>query len=43
MHNEELHNLYSSTSVIRMIRSKRMILARRIARMGKNGMDIGFC
>jgi hypothetical protein len=25
LHNEELHNLYSSPSIIRMIRSERMI------------------
>jgi hypothetical protein len=28
LHNEELHNLYSSPSAIRMVKSKRMIKAR---------------
>jgi hypothetical protein len=27
LHNEELHNLYSSPSIIRMIKSRRMRLA----------------
>jgi hypothetical protein len=42
LHNEELHNLYSSTSIIRMIKSRRMIWAGRVARMGRIGMRIGF-
>jgi hypothetical protein len=25
LHNEELHNLYSSSSIVRMIKSRRMI------------------
>jgi hypothetical protein len=33
-HNEELHNLCSSQSIIRMIKSRRMRLAGHIARMG---------
>jgi hypothetical protein len=33
-HNEEFHNLYSSPSIIRMIRSRRMRWAGNIARMG---------
>jgi hypothetical protein len=33
LHNEELHNLYSSPSIIRMIKSRRMICAGHIARM----------
>jgi hypothetical protein len=33
LHNEELHNLYSSPSIIRMIRSKRMRWAGQVARM----------
>jgi hypothetical protein len=32
---EELHNLYSSPSIIRMIKSRRMILAGHVARMGR--------
>jgi hypothetical protein len=34
LHNEELHNLYSSPSIIRIIKSKRMIWAGHVARMG---------
>jgi hypothetical protein len=32
-HNDELHNLYTSPSVIRMIKSRRKILAGNVARM----------
>jgi hypothetical protein len=35
LHNEELHNLYSSPSIIRMINSRRMRWAGHVARMGK--------
>jgi hypothetical protein len=35
LHNEELHNLYSSPSIIIMIKSKRMRWARNVARMGE--------
>jgi hypothetical protein len=35
LHNEELHNLYSSPSIIKMIKSKKMKLAGHVARMGK--------
>jgi hypothetical protein len=34
-HNEELHNLYFSPSIIRIIRSRRMMLAGHVARMGE--------
>jgi hypothetical protein len=33
LHNEELHNLYSSPSIIRMINSRRMRWARHVARI----------
>jgi hypothetical protein len=33
LHKEELHNLFSSPSIIRMVKSKRMRLAGHIARM----------
>jgi hypothetical protein len=35
LHNEELHNLHSSPSVIRIIKSRRMRWTGHIARMGK--------
>jgi hypothetical protein len=35
LHNEELHNMYSSLSIIRMIQSRRMRWAGHIARMGE--------
>jgi hypothetical protein len=34
LHNEELHNLYSSPSIIRIIKSRRMRWAGHVARMG---------
>jgi hypothetical protein len=35
LHNEELHNLYSSPSIIRMIESRRMRWAGHVTRMGE--------
>jgi hypothetical protein len=35
LHNEELHNLYSSPSIIRMIKSRRMRWAGHVTRMGE--------
>jgi hypothetical protein len=35
LHNEELHNLYSSPSIIRMMKSRIIRWARYIARMGE--------
>jgi hypothetical protein len=35
LHNEELHNLYSSPSKVRMIKSRRMRWAGHVARMGE--------
>jgi hypothetical protein len=34
LHKEELHNLYSSPSIIRMIKSRRMRWAGHVVRMG---------
>jgi hypothetical protein len=34
LHNEELHDLYSSPSIIRIIKSRRMRWADHVARMG---------
>jgi hypothetical protein len=42
VHNEELHNLYCSLSIIRMIRSRRMRWAGHVTQMGKRGMRIGY-
>jgi hypothetical protein len=35
LHNEELHNLYSSPSIIRMVKSKRVRWEGHVARMGE--------
>jgi hypothetical protein len=35
LHNEKLHNLYSSPSIIRMIKSRRMRWAGQVVRMGE--------
>jgi hypothetical protein len=35
LHNEELHNLYSSPSIIRIIKTKRMRWVGHVARMGE--------
>jgi hypothetical protein len=35
LHNEELHNLYGAPSINRMIKSRRMIWAGNVARMGE--------
>jgi hypothetical protein len=42
LHNEEFHNLYSSPSVITMIRPKRMKWTGHIAQMGRRGVHIGY-
>jgi hypothetical protein len=34
LHNEELHNLYSSPDIIRQVKSRRMRWAGHVARMG---------
>jgi hypothetical protein len=36
LHNEELHDLYSSPSIIRIIKSRRMRWTGHVARMGEN-------
>jgi hypothetical protein len=35
LHNEELHNLYASSNIIRVIRSRRMRYVGHAARMGE--------
>jgi hypothetical protein len=42
LHNEELHNLYSSPSIIRIIKSRSMRWAGHVARMGGRGTCIGY-
>jgi hypothetical protein len=42
LHNEELHDLYSSPGVIRMIKSRRTRWARHAERMGENGNALVF-
>jgi hypothetical protein len=42
LHNEELHNLYSSPSIIRIIKVRRMKWAGHVARMGERGTCIGY-
>jgi hypothetical protein len=42
LHNEELHNLYSSPTLIKMSKSKKMRWVRHVARMGQRGMLVGF-
>jgi hypothetical protein len=41
LHNEELHNLYFSPSIIRMIKSRMMRWAEHIARIRRRGVHIG--
>jgi hypothetical protein len=36
LYNEELHNLYSSPNIIRMIKSRRMRCGGHVARMREN-------
>jgi hypothetical protein len=43
MHNGELHNLYSSSDIIRHIKSRRMRWAGYVARMGEGRNCTGFC
>jgi hypothetical protein len=40
LHNEELHNLYSSPSIIRTFKSRRMRLAGHVERMGEKRNNI---
>jgi hypothetical protein len=37
LHNEELHNMYLSSNIIRQIKSRGIMLAGNIARMGRSG------
>jgi hypothetical protein len=42
LHNEELRDLYSSLSVIRIVTSRRMRWAGHVARMGKRETRVGY-
>jgi hypothetical protein len=42
LHNEELRDLYSLPSIIRIIKSRRMRWAGHVARMGEREMCIGY-
>jgi hypothetical protein len=42
LHNKELHDLYSSPSIIRIIKSQWMRWAGHVARMGRRGMHIDY-
>jgi hypothetical protein len=41
LHNEELHDLNSSRSIIRIMKSRRMRWVEYVARMGERGTRIG--
>jgi len=40
MHNEELHNLYTSPNISRVIKSRRMRLVKDVARIGLEMLKI---
>jgi hypothetical protein len=42
LHNEELNNLYSSPSIIRMIKTRRIKWVGHVARMRRRGIYIGY-
>jgi hypothetical protein len=42
LHNEELHDLYSLPSIIRIMKTRRMRWAGHVARMGRRGTRIGY-
>jgi hypothetical protein len=42
LHNKELRDLYSSLSIIRIIKSRRMKWAGHVARMGIRGTHVGY-
>jgi hypothetical protein len=42
LHNEELHDLYSLPSIIRIIKSRRMRGAGQVARIGRRGTRIDY-
>jgi hypothetical protein len=42
LHNDELHILYSSPNIVRVIKSRRMTWAEDVAQMGRGEMFTGF-
>jgi hypothetical protein len=42
LHNDELHNMYSSPNIVRVIKARRMRWAGHVACMGRGEMFIGF-
>jgi hypothetical protein len=42
LHIEELHNIYSSPNIIRMMKSRRMRWAGNVARIKTRGIHIGY-
>jgi hypothetical protein len=42
LHNDELHSLYSSPNIVRVIKSMRMKWAGHMARMGREAVFTGF-
>jgi hypothetical protein len=42
LHNDELHSLYSSPIIVRVIKSRRMRWAVHVARMGREEVFTGF-
>jgi hypothetical protein len=42
LHNEELHGLYSSSSIFRVVKARRMRWAGHVARMGEVGVHTTF-
>jgi hypothetical protein len=43
LHNEELHDLKSSPTIVPVIKSRRMRWAAHVARMGEGEVCTGFC
>jgi hypothetical protein len=42
LHNEELHNLYSSRKLIKMIKSRKIKCAGHVVRVGRARMSVGY-
>jgi hypothetical protein len=42
LHNDELHSLYSSPNIVRVVKSRRMKWAGHVARMGRGEVFTGF-